>query len=456
MFRRILIANRGEIAVRAVRACRELGIGSVVAYSEADRDSLAVQLADHAVCIGPGPSEKSYLNIPSIVSAALTTGCDALHPGYGFLAENPYLAEVCEHCDLAFVGPPASVIDQFSNKVLARQRMSEAGLPVVPGSDGAVLNLEAARASAAAVGFPVILKAAAGGGGRGMRVTRSDEELLRLYPVAVAEARAAFGNGDIYVERLIAQPRHIEIQIAADGFGNAVHLGERDCSLQRRHQKILEEAPSPALGTELRHAISEAALKGARFAGYQNLGTMEFLLDPAGAFYFIEMNCRIQVEHPVTEMVTGLDLVKLQIRLAAGDPLPFGQEEVVARGHAIEARILAEDTERDFTPDFGQIRTYRPAGGPGVRIDSHIFTGYDPPAFYDSLLAKIITWGSDRDEAIARMERALEETQIVGTKTTIPFLLAVLRDTEFRSGRVHTQYGGDRVQQEASRHGEPV
>ena len=442
MFRRILIANRGEIAVRIIRACQELGIESVLAHSDVDRASLAAQMADRTVCIGPGPSDKSYLNISSVVSAAVTTGCDALHPGYGFLSENSYLAEVCEHCELTFIGPPASVIDAFKNKVAARQLMARAGLPVVPGTDEAMVNLDAARAAAATVGYPVILKAASGGGGRGMRVANSEEELLRLYPVAAAEAQATFGDGDIYIERLVTRARHVELQIAADLAGTTVHLGERDCSMQRRHQKLLEETPSPGISPELRIKMSEAAVHGAAFAGYRNLGTMEFLVDPDERFYFIEMNTRIQVEHPVTELVTGLDLVKLQIQLAAGEPLPFTQDEVIFRGHAIEARVLAEDASHDFAPAFGVVREYLPPGGPGVRVDSHLYAGYEPPPYYDSLLGKIIAWGADRAEAILRLERALSETRIVGPTTTIPFLISLLQDEEFRAGRVHTQYGG--------------
>ena len=447
MFRRMLIANRGEIAVRIIRACRELGIEPIVAYSEADRDSLAVRLSDQAVCFGPGPSEKSYLSIPNVVSAALTTGCEALHPGYGFLSENSYLAEVCEHCNLTFVGPPAQVLERFSNKIAARQMMKEAGLPVVPGSDGSVLNLERARDAAAEVGFPVILKAAAGGGGRGMRRVSTDEELVRMFPLAVAEAQSAFGNGELYVERFLSRSKHIEMQIAADRFGNVIHLGNRDCSLQRRHQKMLEEAPA-GLPPELREEISNAAINGARAAQYQTIGTMEFLVDSSGGFYFIEMNCRLQVEHAVTEFITGLDLVKLQIQLAAGEPLPLVQDDVTLRGHAIEARILAEDAAQDFSPEFAPIREYQPPGGPGVRIDSHIYAGYSPPPYYDSLLGKLITWGRDRTEAIARMDRALEETHIVGPKTTIPFLLAVLRNPQFQRGQIDTEFGVELLRKE--------
>jgi acetyl-CoA carboxylase, biotin carboxylase subunit len=437
----MLVANRGEIAVRIIRACRELGIEAVLAHSDSDRDSLAVTLADHAVCIGPGPSDKSYLNIPNVVSAALITGCDGLHPGYGFLAENAYLAEVCAHCDLTFVGPPSSVIEEFSNKVAARRLMAAAGLPIVPGSEGIVPNLDAARSAAAEVGFPVMLKAAAGGGGRGMRTATSDEELVRAFPLAQAEALASFGNGDLYIERLVLRARHVEVQIAADNFGNAIHLGERDCSLQRRHQKILEEAPSPALDEATRQSLCEAAVRGAKYAGYRSVGTMEFLFDPEGTFYFIEMNTRLQVEHPVTEMVTGIDVAKLQIRLAEGEELPYAQADVHTTGHSMECRVVAEDPDRDFAPDFAVIDAYRAPGGPGVRVDTHVFAGYEPPPFYDSLLGKVVVWGRDRTEALARMDRALTEMVIHGPKTSIPYQIAVLRDPDFREGRAHTQWG---------------
>ncbi len=438
---RILIANRGEIAVRIIRACHGLGIEAVLAHSDSDRGSLAARLADHTVCIGPGPADKSYLNIPNVVSAALTTGCDGLHPGYGFLAENAYLAEVCAHCDLTFVGPPATVIEEFSNKVAARRLMAQAGLPIVPGSEGIVPNLDAARSAAAEVGFPVMLKAAAGGGGRGMRTAASDEELVRAFPVAQAEALASFGNGDLYVERLVLNAKHVEVQLAVDDSGYAVHLGERDCSLQRRHQKILEESPSPSLDAARRGGLCDAAVRGAEFADYRSVGTMEFLLDPQGEFYFIEMNTRLQVEHPVTEMVTGIDVAKLQIRLAQGEMMPFRQEDVRLTGHSMECRVVAEDPDRDFAPEFSVIRDFQPPGGPGVRVDSHVFAGYEPPPFYDSLLAKIITWGADRSEALSRMEQALAETCIVGPKTSIPYQLAVVRDDDFRNGRTHTQWG---------------
>jgi acetyl-CoA carboxylase biotin carboxylase subunit len=438
---RMLVANRGEIAVRIIRACHELGIEAVLAHSEADRDSLGARLADHTVCIGPPPSDQSYLNIPHVVSAATTTDCDALHPGYGFLAENAYLAEVCEHFDIAFIGPPSDVIHAFSDKVIARRRMAEAGLATVPGSDDVLPNLDAARATAAEVGFPVMLKAAAGGGGRGLRVARSDEEIVRAYALAQAEALASFGNGDLYVEHLVFPAKHIEVQIAGDNFGNIIHFGERDCSLQRRHQKILEEAPSPALDEGRRRRICEAAVQGARSVGYSSLGTVEFLLDSEGSFYFIEMNTRLQVEHPVTEMTTGVDLVKLQINIAEGEPIPFDQAAVAAHGHAIECRLVAEDPDRDFAPEYAAITEYRPPGGPGVRVDDHIYPGYVPPPYYDSLLAKVICWGRDRTEALRRMERALCETRVIGPRTTIPYHLAILRDQDFQAGRIHTQWG---------------
>ena len=438
--RRMLVPNRGEIAVRIIRACHEMGIECVLAHSEADRQSLGARLADHTVCIGPPPSDASYLNIPHVVAAALTTGCDALHPGYGFLSENAYLAEICGRCGLTYVGPPAAVIDTFRDKAAARRRMAEAGLPILPGSEEASASLEAIRATAAEVGFPIMLKAAAGGGGRGLRIADTDDDIIRGYPVAHAEALASFGNGDVYVERLAYPARHIEIQVAADDLGNIVHLGERDCSLQRRHQKLLEETPSPGLSPSLRAAICEAAIRGAEAAGYRSLGTMEFLVDEADHFYFIEMNTRLQVEHPVTEMVTGIDIVKLQIRLAEGEPLSFHQENIVSRGHAIECRLLAEDPEHDFAPEHSAIREYFAAGGPGVRIDTHIYAGYTPPPYYDSLLAKVICWGEDRAEAIGRMARALKEIKLVGPRTTIPYHLAVLAHDEFRLGRTHTRW----------------
>ncbi|HEY8475947.1 MAG TPA: acetyl-CoA carboxylase biotin carboxylase subunit [Chloroflexota bacterium] len=438
MFRKVLVANRGEIAVRIIRACRELGIKTVLAHSEVDRHSLPAFLADETVCIGPPAADRSYLNIPNIVSAALITGADALHPGYGFLAENPYLAEACQQCGITFIGPTPEAIERFSDKLAARQFMRRAGLPVLPGSEDAFHHVEEALDVAAELGYPLMIKAAAGGGGRGMRIVRDADELRRLFPVAHAEAQKSFGDGRLYLERLVEAARHIEIQVVADRYGHVIHLGERDCSLQRRHQKLLEEAPSPAVSLQLREAIGAMAVRGAAEAGYESVGTVEFLLDQDERFYFIEMNTRIQVEHPVTEMVTGEDLVKWQIRLAAGERLTLRQEDIALVGHAIECRVTAEDPERDFAPAAGPVEGYLPPGGPGVRVDSHLYPGYEVPPYYDSLLAKIITWGKDRAEAITRMERALRECRIEGVVTNIPYHLRVLASPEFRAGGVYT------------------
>ena len=436
----MLVANRGEIALRVVRACRELGLQTVVTYSEADRESLAVALADEAVCIGPAASDKSYLNIPNVVSAALVSGADAIHPGYGFLSENAYLAEVCEQLGLTFIGPPIAAIEQFGDKVAARRLMKNAGVPTVPGTDEPVSSIEAARAAAAEIGFPLMLKAVSGGGGRGMRVARDEDELEAVFPIAQLEAQSYFGSGAVYLEHLIEDARHVEIQVLADATGRTVHLGERECSIQRRHQKILEEAPSPAVDPELRRRMGEAAVLGARAAGYRNVGTVEFLLDPARRFYFIEMNCRIQVEHPITELVTGLDLVKEQIRLAAGEPLSFDQADVRWQGHAIECRINAEDPRRDFAPDSGLIDTWLAPGGPGVRVDTHLYPGYVMPPYYDSLLAKLAVWGRDRDEAVDRMRRALRECRVAGVATNIAFHLDTLDHPDFVAGRATTAF----------------
>ncbi len=439
-FQKLLIANRGEIAVRIVRACRELGIRSVVAHSTADADSLAVQMADEAICIGPPPPARSYLNIPALASALEVTGADALHPGYGFLAENAYLAEVCREMGVTFIGPDAEVITLCGDKVEARRRMKAAGVPVVPGSDGPVATLEEARGIAAELGYPVLLKAVAGGGGRGMRVAYTEADLVRAFPLARSEAEKAFGNGELYVEKFISPVRHVEVQVLADRDGRVIHLGERDCSVQRRHQKLIEEAPSPAVDEDLRKRMGEAAVRGAQALGYTTAGTFEFILDEAGNFYFIEVNARIQVEHPVTEQVTGLDLVKAQILTAAGEPLPLRQEDVQIRGHAIECRINAEDPERNFLPSAGTIQRFLPPGGPGVRVDAHLFPGYTVPAYYDSLLAKVIAWGKDREEALVRMERALEEMVLEGVATNQAFHLRVLRHPRFRAGQVDTGF----------------
>jgi acetyl-CoA carboxylase biotin carboxylase subunit len=440
MFDKVLIANRGEIAVRIVRACQELGVRAVVAYSQADRDSLAVRLGDEAVCIGPAAPARSYLNPSALITAALITGCDAIHPGYGFLSENPYFAESVNECKLTFIGPTAEAIRLMGDKAVARQTMRKAGMPVIPGSEAALRSLEEAQDLAREIGYPVLLKAVAGGGGRGMRVVQEENELARAYSTARAEAEAAFGQGDLYMERYLTGMRHVEIQLLADHYGNAIHLGERDCSIQRRHQKIIEEAPSTAVDAELREEMGAAALRGVREIGYTNAGTMECLLAPDRHFYFMEMNTRIQVEHPVTEMVTGLDLVKWQLRIAAGERLTVSQKDVRIRGHAIECRINAEDPMRDFLPSAGEVEFFLPPGGTGVRIDSHLYAGYTPPGTYDSLLAKVIAWGQDRDEALARMRRALSECIVTGVTTTMPFQLALLNDPAFRRGEIDLSF----------------
>lgn len=446
MFSRILVANRGEIAVRIIRACHEMGIEAVAVYSQADRDSLHVRMADRAVCIGEAPASRSYLNIQNIISAAQITNCEAIHPGYGFLAENAYFAEMCATNDIKFIGPSSRVIAAMGDKIAARELARQAGVPVVPGSAGAVASPREAVRLAEEIGYPVIIKAAAGGGGRGMRLAHNRKDLEKALATASQEAQAAFGNGEVYIEKYIEEPRHIEIQVLGDEHGNLIHLGERDCSLQRRHQKLLEESPSPFVDTALREKMGEMAVKVARAAGYFSAGTVEFLVDRNRKFYFIEMNTRIQVEHPVTEMVTGLDLVQAQISVAAGEPLSIRQEDVEQRGWAIECRINAEDPELDFRPSAGKIEHYLPAGGPGVRVDSFIYSGYTVPPYYDSLLGKLIVWGKDRDEAIRRMQRALQEHQIIGIKTTIPFHLRVLENSFFRRGEVYTNFIARRME----------
>jgi acetyl-CoA carboxylase biotin carboxylase subunit len=440
VFKKILVANRGEIAVRIIRACREMGIKTVAVYSEADRDSLHVSLADETVCIGGPQPAQSYLNIPNIISAAEGRGADAIHPGYGFLAENPYFAEVCEGRGIKFIGPPASAITEMGAKARARQLMVEAGVPVVPGSSGLLDENLDISAVAAEIGYPVMIKASAGGGGRGMRIARNQEELETALITARQEAEVAFGDGSLYLEKLIERPRHIEIQILADEYGHVVHLGERDCSIQRRNQKLVEETPSPAITPELREKMGEAAVRAARAVKYTGAGTVEFLLDRDGNYYFIEMNTRIQVEHPVTEWVTGIDLVVETIRLAAGEELGYEQEDVEFRGAALECRINAEDPEKDFRPCPGTITEYLPPGGPGVRVDSGIYPGYRIPPYYDSLLAKLITWGRNRQEAIRRMERSLSEFRIAGVKTTIDFLRRIMENENFRRGEVDTLF----------------
>jgi acetyl-CoA carboxylase, biotin carboxylase subunit len=440
LFSKILIANRGEIALRILRACHDLGVRAVVAYSDADRDSLPVRLADEAVCIGPAKAARSYNNIPAVVTAALLTGCDAMHPGYGFLAENPYLAEVCEQVGVTFIGPRPDVIERMGNKAEARALMQQAGLPIVPGSDGPVESLGEARQVARGIGFPLLVKAVAGGGGRGMRIVHDDADLVRALPLAQAEAEAAFANSAVYLERFVERPRHIEVQVLADDTGSILALGERDCSIQRRHQKLVEEAPAPNLPRKTREALHRAAEKGAKAVGYTNAGTLEFLVDPAGNLYFMEMNTRIQVEHPVTEMTTGIDLVAWQIRLAAGQRLTIAQRDGEPRGHAIECRITAEDALNNFAPSVGTVETYVAPGGPGVRVDSHLYAGYTVPPYYDSLLGKIIVWGKDRDEAAARMERALTETVITGLQQTVSFLRGIIADEEFRAATFDTAF----------------
>jgi acetyl-CoA carboxylase biotin carboxylase subunit len=444
MFRKILIANRGEIAVRIVRACRELGIATVVAYSKPDRESLAVRMADEAVCIGPAPSARSYLNIPNIISAALIRGVDAIHPGYGFLAEDRYFAEICEQYGVTFIGPRPEVIARMANKVEARRVMAACGLPILPGTKDVVSTVDEAVDAAREIGYPVMIKAAAGGGGRGMRVAYNEADLIQNFPTARLEARASFANDELYLEKYLPNCRHIEVQVLADTLGHAIHLGDRDCSIQRRHQKIIEEAPSPLLDEGWRQQIGEAAVRGARGTDYTSAGTLEFLVDDDGRFYFLEMNTRIQVEHGITEMVTGVDIVKEQIAIAAGRSLQHTQDTIILRGHAIECRVNAE-AGPDFHPVTGRISRLLLPGGPGIRVDTHLFSGYNLPAHYDSLLAKIMAWGENREEAIARMRRALDETIIDGVPTTLPFLRGVMRDELFQSGMVHTNYVGAQI-----------
>ncbi len=444
MFRKILIANRGEIALRIIRACREMGIRSVIAHSEADRASLPVQMADERICIGPGASGKSYLNIPNIISAAFISNAEAVHPGYGFLAENTSFAQICKDVNLTFIGPSSDVMSIMGDKVSARQAMVEAGLPTLPGTP-VLHTLSEAQDAAREIGFPLMLKAVAGGGGRGIRLVRSMDEFDRVFTVAQNEVREAFHDDGIYFERYLARARHIEIQVLVDNYGNGVHLGERNCSCQRRNQKVLEESPSPLLSRELCEEISTKAIRAVQHVGYRNAGTLEFLVDTQNRYYFMEMNTRLQVEHPVTEMVTSLDLVKEQIRIAAGMPLQLRPQDIQLHGHAIECRITAEDANMDFRPQTGVIEKYLPAGGPGVRVDSHLYAGYEVPPHYDSLLAKLIVWAPTRDEAIARMQRALEEFVIEGVTTTIPFHQRLLKHESFMRGDTYTRF----IQEEA-------
>jgi acetyl-CoA carboxylase biotin carboxylase subunit len=440
MFRKVLVANRGEIALRVIRACRELEIPTVAVFSTADRESLHVRLADESVCIGPPPPAQSYNYIARLISAAEITGADAIHPGYGFLSENAHFAEVCEASKFTFIGPTPEMIRKMGDKVEARVTMRAAGLPVVPGSPGAIDDVDEAASLAKDIGYPVIIKAAAGGGGRGMRVAWDEKQLRLGFGIARAEAGAAFSNNAVYIEKYIARPRHIEFQLFGDGQGNVIHLGERECSVQRNHQKLIEEAPSPFLNDETRRMIGALAVQGAQSIGYRNAGTMEFLFDQDGSFYFMEMNTRIQVEHPVTEEVTGLDLVKEQIRVAAGEPLSRTQEEIEWRGHAIECRINAEDPDHNFRPSPGTITyTYKP-GGPGLRLDSHVYSGYTVPPNYDSMIGKLIAYGKDRPEALRRMQIALEEMIMEGISTTIPFHRRALADERFQKGDLDTHF----------------
>ena len=439
-FDKILIANRGEIALRILRACEEMGIATIAVHSTVDRHALHVQLADEAVCIGEAPSSKSYLNIPGIIAAALTRNATAIHPGYGFLAENARFAEICADHKIAFIGPTPEAMRAMGDKSTAKATMIAAGVPTVPGSDGLLQDEKAAQELADFIGYPVMIKATAGGGGRGMRLVRDRLDLTKLFFAARGEAEASFGNPGLYIEKFVERPRHIEFQILADNYGNVLHLGERDCSIQRRHQKLLEEAPSPALDPQLREKMGAAAVRAAKSINYTGAGTVEFLLAPNGEFYFMEMNTRIQVEHPVTEMVTGFDLVAEQIRIAQGEKLQQTQEQVVLRGHAIECRINAEDPDRDFRPAPGRISGYLPPGGPGVRIDSHIYTDYQIPPYYDSLIGKLIVWGSDRPSAIRRMKRALREFALTGVPTTIGFHQRILETPEFLAGEIYTDF----------------
>jgi len=440
MFRKVLIANRGEIALRVIRACREMGIRTVAVYSEADRESLHVRFADEDVCIGPPAARESYLNIPRIIAAAEVTGAEAIHPGYGFLAENAEFAEICERSDIVFIGPTADQIRMMGDKAVARRTMADVGVPTVPGSEGAVQDAEQAIGVARDIGFPVIIKAAAGGGGKGMRVARDADTFVTHLQMAQNEARSAFGDPSVYLERYLDRPRHIEIQVLGDRHGRVAHLGERECSIQRRHQKLIEEAPSVALNAASRKAMGEAAIRGASAIGYQSAGTIEFLFDQEGRFYFMEMNTRIQVEHPVTEVVTSVDLVKEQIRIAAGEPLSLPPEGVQLRGHALECRINAEDPARNFAPSPGTISIFHPPGGPGVRVDTHAYAGYVVPPNYDSLIGKLITFGENRSEAIVRMQIALESFIIEGIHTTIPFLLELMVDEHFIAGDIDTGF----------------
>ncbi len=440
MITKVLVANRGEIALRVIRACRMRNLRTVAVHSEADSDALHVRFADEAVCVGPAPAAESYLNVPRLIAAAEITGADAVHPGYGFLAENAEFAEICHESRLVFIGPRPEHIRSMGDKAEARRLMMEAGVPVVPGSEGAIEDPAQARSEAQRIGFPILVKASAGGGGKGMRVARDVDELARVLPQAQHEAQSAFGDGRVYLERYLERPRHVEIQVLGDAYGTVIHLGERDCSAQRRHQKLLEEAPSPIVTDALREKMGEAAMKGAGRIGYLGAGTMEFLVGDDGTFYFMEMNTRIQVEHPVTEMVTGQDLVLRQIEIADGEPLGLKQDQVKFRGHAVECRINAEDPARNFLPTPGMITSFHQPGGPGIRVDTAAYQSYRIPPHYDSLIAKIIAHGCDREQALARMRVALDEFVIEGVATTIPLHRRLIEEPRFVAGDIHTKF----------------
>lgn len=440
MFKKILIANRGEIAVRIIRAAKEMGIATVAVYSEADRDSLHVKIADEAFCIGPPAPNQSYLNIPSIMSAAEVAGVDAIHPGYGFLAENHKFVEICQASKITFIGPEIEAMQKMGDKSTARETVKKANVPVVPGSDGLITNEQEAFKLAEKIGFPVLIKATAGGGGRGMRLAWNKDEFIHLLHTAKTEAEACFGNPDVYLEKYIEEPRHIEVQILADKHGNTIYLGERDCSIQRRHQKLVEESLSPVINDRTRRKLGEAAVRAAKSVNYHSAGTIEFLYDKHGNFYFMEMNTRVQVEHPVTEMITGVDIIREQIKIAAGDKMKIRQGDVRYNGHSIECRINAENHEKNFMPSPGEIKAYLAPGGLGIRVDSHAYPGYIVQPHYDSLVSKLIVWGKDRNDAIRKMERALDEYVIDGIHTTIPFHLKVLRNEAFKRGEANTKF----------------
>jgi len=440
LFKKVLIANRGEIAIRIIRACKELGVATVAIYSEADRNSLHVRMADEAICVGPAPNRDSYLNMPNIISAAMITGAEAIHPGYAYFSEQASFAEACEACNLKFIGPKASAIELMGDKAKAKETAAKAGVPVIPGSPGTIENEQDAFRIAARMGYPIRLKATAGGGGRGIRVVNGEEELASALRTAQAEAEAAFGNGLLYIEKEIVEPRHIEIQLMSDEHGNHVHLGERECSIQRRNQKLVEEAPSCAVTPAIRKRMGDAAIKLARAVGYSNAGTVEFLLDKNSEFYFMEMNTRVQVEHPVTEFVTGVDIVREQIMVAAGSKLSISQRDITINGHAIECRIIAEDPANNFAPSVGTIQHLAAPGGLGVRLDTHIYGGYQIPPYYDAMLAKLVVWGRDRKEAIARMMRCLSEYEIDGIKTNISYQMEIISNPYFQKGELSTSF----------------